>query len=154
MVWVFKGLAPLFQTHSSLQSRFTFNVVSPSSGTNNSLLYAVGIGLAILLLLGILYARRVSTRGRFVLHDYSDKPKEERIYYEIISDTIMQMRQRAGDRALEVATHTEGLAVEEKTGRVQKLTESPAKVLADLVSGYEKALGKKVSFSFRREKDL
>ena len=134
-------------------SRFTFNV-APSQGGNNDLLYVAGIGLAILLLFGFLYVRRVRTRGRFVVHDYSDKPKEERIYYEIISDTIMEMRQRAGDRALEVATHTEELEVDEKTGRVQKITGSPAKVVADLVSGYEKALGKKVSFSLRREKDL
>ena len=91
-------------------------------------------------------------KGRFTPFDYSDKPKEERIYYEIISDTIGQMRQRAGDRALDVATHTEGLVVDEKTGRVLELAGSPAKVVAGLVSGYEKALGKKVSFSFRPEK--
>ena len=91
-------------------------------------------------------------KGRFTPFDYSDKPKEERIYYEILSDTIGQMRQRAGDRALDVATHTEGLVVDEKTGRVLKLTDSPAKVVAGLVSGYEHALGKKVSFSFRAEK--
>ncbi len=133
-------------------SRFTFSVVSPSPGTNNNMLYVAGIGLAILLLLGILYVRRVRTRGRFVVHDYSDKPKEERIYYEIISDTIGQMRQRAGDRALEVATHTEGLVVDEKTGRVLELGGNPAKIVAGLVSGYEQALGKKVSFSFRRER--
>ncbi|MEK7640559.1 MAG: hypothetical protein AAB389_01005 [Patescibacteria group bacterium] len=87
---------------------------------------------------------------RFVPLEYSDKPKEERIYYEIISDTIGQMRQRSGDLALEVAMHTEGLVIEEKTGKVLSLTDSPAKIIAALVAGYEKTLGKKVSFSFRR----
>ncbi|MCR4325596.1 MAG: hypothetical protein NUV59_02205 [Patescibacteria group bacterium] len=135
-------------------SRFTFTVGPPVRMTDNSAIYFAGIALALLLILGLVYTLRVRSRGRFVIHDYSDKPKEERIYYEIISDTIGQMRQRAGDRALDVATHTQGLVVDEKTGRVLKITDSPAKVVAGLVSGYEKALGKKVSFSFRTDTTL
>jgi hypothetical protein len=86
---------------------------------------------------------------RPLLHDYSDKPKDERIYYEIVSDTIGQMRQRAGDRALEIALGIKGLRIDEKTGKVLALTGSPSKVVADLVSGYETDLGKKVSFALR-----
>ena len=113
-----------------------------------------GITLLISILMVLLGHALIKHRrkGRFTPFDYSDKPKEERIDYEILSDTIGQMRQRAGDRALDVATHTEGLVVDEKTGRVLKLTDSPAKVVAGLVSGYEKALGKKVSFSLRPDK--
>jgi hypothetical protein len=95
----------------------------------------------------------IQRRG-FAMHDYSDKPREERIYYEIVSDTIAQMRQRAGDRALDVALRTEGLMIDGKTGRVLRLTENPAKVVAGLVSGYEKAFGKKVSFSLRENKKI
>ena len=64
------------------------------------------------------------------------------------------MRQRAGDRALDVATHIEGLLVDERTGRVLQITGSPAKVVAGLVEGYEKELGKKVSFSLRKGEEL
>jgi len=100
-------------------------------------------------LLGYVLVRR-RRRVRYSPFDYSDKQKGERIYYEIVSDTIGQMRQRAGDGALDIAMRTPGLVIDETTGRVIKITKSPAKVVADLVSGYEKSLGKKVSFSFRR----
>ena len=135
-------------------SRFTFTVAPSAPLKSNNAIYFAGIGSATLLVLAAVYTLRVRARGRLVIHDYSDKPKEERIYYEIISDTIGQMRQRAGDHALDVATHTEGLVVDEKTGRVLKISESPAKVVAGLVSGYEKVLGKKVSFSLRASEKL
>jgi hypothetical protein len=61
----------------------------------------------------------------------------------------MQMRGRVGDQALEIASHIDGLKIDKETGRVLDLTEPPAKIIATLVSEYEKLLGKKVSFSFR-----
>ena len=90
-------------------------------------------------------------RTRYEPFDYSNQPKNNRIYYEIVSDTIGQMRQQSGERALEIAAHTPGLIIDEKTGRVLGITESPSKVVANLVSEYEKTLGKKVSFSFRNK---
>lgn len=87
---------------------------------------------------------------RFTPLDYSNIPHQRRVFYELISDTVMGMRQRVGDAALDIAAHTDGLVIDEKTGRVLKFTESPSKVVAQLVSGYEKALGQKVSFSFRK----
>ena len=88
-------------------------------------------------------------RGAIAPVDYSDIPHETRVFYELISDTIMEMRQQVGENALEIAKQIEGLTIDEKTGRVLKLSAKPSKIVADLVSGYEKALGKKVSFSFR-----
>jgi hypothetical protein len=61
----------------------------------------------------------------------------------------MGMRAQVGESALDIAKQIDGLVIDEKTGRVLKLTAKPSKVVAELVSGYEKALGKKVSFSFR-----
>jgi hypothetical protein len=87
---------------------------------------------------------------RFAPADYSDIPRDSRVFYELISDTILGMRQQVGERALDIAKQVGGLAIDEKTGRVLKLTEKPSKIIAELVSEYEKALGKKVSFSFRR----
>ncbi|MBI3633291.1 MAG: hypothetical protein HY226_03300 [Candidatus Vogelbacteria bacterium] len=88
---------------------------------------------------------------RFTPFDYSDIPHDERVFFELISDTITSMRQRVGDQALEVARKIDGLVIDEKTGRVLKITDSPSKVMAMLVSGYGRSLGKKVSFSFRKE---
>lgn len=82
--------------------------------------------------------------------DYSDIPSNQRIFFEIISDTIMGMRVQVGEKALDIARRIDGLVIDEKTYRVLKLTEKPSKVIAELVSEYEKSLGKKVSFSFRR----
>lgn len=84
--------------------------------------------------------------------DYHDIPKNERIFYEILSDTIMQMRGHVGIDALLIAANIDGLKIDERTGRVLGFTKSPSKVIANLVSEYEEQLGKKVSFSLRREK--
>ncbi len=82
--------------------------------------------------------------------DYLAIPREERPFYEILSDMIMQMRQRVGDDALSIAVNIEGLKIDKDTGRVISLTKPLAKIIATLVSEYEKTLGKKVSFSFRK----
>lgn len=84
--------------------------------------------------------------------DYSNIPQDKRIFFELLSDTIMAMRLKAGDVALDIAAHIDGLLIDTKTGRVLKITDEPSKIIALLVSGYEKALGKKVSFSFREKK--
>lgn len=97
--------------------------------------------------------RRRATR--LVTMDYPDIPRAERIFYEILSDTIMQMRSRVGDEALYIAENIDGLKIDGKNGRILALTERPSKVIAALISEYEKLLGKKVSISFRKEeKDL
>lgn len=101
----------------------------------------------LMVILGRVLIKRKSTRLSPI--DYSDVPHEKRVFFELLSDTIMQMRLRVGDTALEVATHIEGLTIDKKTGRVMKMTESPSKIIASLVAGYEKALGQKVSFFFR-----
>ncbi len=99
--------------------------------------------------LGRLFVKRRNTT-RFAPVDYSNIPRQNRIFYELISDTVMGMRQRVGDAALDIASRTNGLVIDEKTGRVLKFTESPSKVVAQLVSGYEKVLGQKTSFFFRK----
>ncbi|KKR70686.1 MAG: hypothetical protein UU13_C0002G0031 [Candidatus Nomurabacteria bacterium GW2011_GWB1_40_7] len=90
-------------------------------------------------------------RGRSTPLDYSDIPRDKRIFYEILSDTIMQMRERVGDDALLIAANIDGLKIDKETGKVHNISENPSKIIATLVSGYEKILGKKVSFSLRRE---
>lgn len=131
-------------------SRFTFNVAPHAPIMNSRSIYFAGIGFAVLSMLGIWYIARMRVRSRRgILHDYADTPSNERIYYEMVSDIITQMRLRVGDQALEVAIHIDGLVIDRETGRVLKITQSPAQVVAGLIAGYEKVLGKKVSFSLR-----
>lgn len=103
-----------------------------------------------MLLLSYMLVRRRHS-GRFAIFDYSNIPHSKRTFYEILSDTIMQMRGRAGDDALLIASQIDGLKIEKETGRVLSIDGNPSKIIATLVSEYEKLLGKKVSFSFRKE---
>jgi hypothetical protein len=106
------------------------------------------VSLLALLLGWILFKSR--QKGRLVPFDYSSISRDKRTFYEILSDTIMQMRQRVGDDALIIASQINGLKIDEESGRVLSISESPSKIIAILVSEYEKKLGKKVSFSFRK----
>lgn len=118
---------------------------------NNFYLYG-GTILLISSIVGIvshLYIRRRRAM-RFTPFDYSDIPHDKRTFFEILSDTIVGMRERVGDDALVIASNIDGLKIDKETGRVLALTEHPSKIIATLVSEYEKLLGKKVSFSFRK----
>jgi hypothetical protein len=133
-------------------SSFPFKVEKKIGSFFISDIILYGSTLAALLLvgLGLIYKLGfISKKPRARLHDYSDKPKDQIIYYEMLSDTVMQMRLRVGDAAVDIATRIDGLTIDEKTGRILKIADDPAKIIATLVSEYEKKLGKKVSFSFR-----
>ena len=102
------------------------------------------------LLLGYILVKR-HRKGRFTVFNYSNIPHNMRTFYEILSDTIAQMRGRVGDDALLVASQIDGLKIDKETGRVIAINENPSKIIATLVHEYEELLGKKVSFSFRKE---
>lgn len=84
--------------------------------------------------------------------DYSDVPNGMRTFYEILSDTIMDMRQRVGDQAIVIANSIHGLKIDPDSGKVLSIEDNPSKIIAELVSKYEVELGKKVSFLFRHTK--
>lgn len=111
-------------------------------------LFFIPVCIFLILLGSIIIKRR--NRSRFSSYDYSVVPMDKRVFFELISDTIMSMRQRVGDQALEIAKGVDGLKIDEQTGRVLELSDSPSRVIALLVARYEDILGKKVSFSFRR----
>lgn len=106
------------------------------------------ISIFMVLLSRALIKRRRATR--LAPFDYANIPHDKRTFYEILSDTIMSMRGRVGDDALLIASRIDGLKIDVRNGRVIELTGSPAKTIALLVAEYEKILGKKVSFSFRK----
>lgn len=134
-------------------TQFPFTVEKKILGIFQSNFFFYG-GIAILTsLLMILLGHSLIKRRRAMRltpFDYSDISHDMRIFYEILSDTIMEMRERVGDEALKIATNINGLKINKETGRVLALTEHPSKIIATLVSDYERLLGKKVSFSFRR----
>lgn len=136
-------------------TQFTFKVEQKIFGLFISDFFLFGIG-SIATILGILIAilgysfLKLRRRVRFTPIDYSDIPYDKRTFYEISSDMIMEMRARVGDDAILIADAIEGLKIDKKTGQIISLTDDPAKIISALVSEYEKLLGKKVSFSFRR----
>jgi len=85
-----------------------------------------------------------------VFHDYSDKPKDQMIYYEILSDIISQMRLRIGDDALDMAKDIPDLEINDKNGKILNIKKEPAKIVALLVGRYEKFSGKEFSFGLRQ----
>ncbi len=133
-------------------TQFPFTVEQKILGLFQSdfILYG-GITLLVSILVSLIalaFTKRRRTRSTPL--DYSDIPHDERVFFELLSDTIMEMRQRVGDSALQIARKIDGLVIDEKSGRILKLTGKPSKIIAELVSGYEQAIGKKVSFSFRK----
>lgn len=138
----------------SATTQFSFTVERKIFGFFQSdfFLYG-GVTLAASLLMFVLGHAFVKRRRkmRVTLFDYSDVPHNQRTFYEILSDTIMEMRDRVGDDALVIAANIDGLTIDEKNGRVLAMTDRPSKIIATLVSQYEKNLGKKVSFLFRGE---
>ncbi|TSC77727.1 MAG: hypothetical protein G01um101429_995 [Parcubacteria group bacterium Gr01-1014_29] len=88
--------------------------------------------------------------SRLTPHEYPEIPKEERIFYEIISDIIAQMRYRVGDKALDIARGIDDLIIDGNSGKVMSVKKSPAKIIALLILKYEKLLGQKISFAMRR----
>jgi hypothetical protein len=108
--------------------------------------FVVLVGLATLLFIAKKRYHQVSRSSPI---DYADVPTNMRTFYEILSDTIMDMRQRVGDQAILIANSVDGLKIDTETGRVLSLDRNPSKIIAELVSKYEVELGKKVSFSFR-----
>jgi hypothetical protein len=108
------------------------------------------VASVLLILLGRTLIKRRRT-SRFSPIDYTNIPSDKRPFYEMLSDTIMEMRARVGDDAMFIAEHVDGLKIDSRTGRVLSITDSPAKIIANLVTAYEATLGKKVSFSLRRD---
>jgi hypothetical protein len=133
-------------------SRFQINVENKIGGFFIRDLFLYGAIILVLLVIAAVITYFLSKkRPDFDIdyHDYSDKPEDQIIFYEILSDIISEMRLRIGDDALKIAEDIAGLRIEAKTGKVLEIKDNPAKIIAELVSRYEKLLGKKVSFSIR-----
>lgn len=132
-------------------SKFEFSVERKIAGifVSQFILYGtvtILVGIAFAVLSRLIIKRRASRSNP---HEYSDVPKEERLFYEIISDIIMQMRSHKGDQAIQIAGKIDGLVINEENGRVLKINKDPAEIVALLIFQYQKSFGKKMIFSPR-----
>ncbi len=136
-------------------SHFPFTVESKIGGIFRTTLltYAILSILGALIMAGcvIIFRKKYHQTSRLSPIDYSNVPSNIRTFYEIISDTIMDMRQRVGDQAILIANSIDGLKLDPESGKVLSISENPSKIIAELVSKYELELGKKVSFLFRHK---
>jgi len=133
-------------------SKFPFLVEEKIGGFFKSdlILYSIAFVLVILIAIVLTYLLAgVGRKRRVIFHDYSDKSKEQMIYYEMLSDIISEMRLRIGDDALEIAKNIPDLEINGKNGLIINIKNEPAKIIALLISRYEKLLGKKISFGLR-----
>lgn len=112
-----------------------------------SALFIVTAVFAGMVLVYCMFGRRWNRR--LILHDYSDKPKDEIIYYQMLSDIVAQMRLRIGDDAFKIAQNIPDLEIDTKTGRIVRIKKDPAKIIALLISRYEKLSGNRISFGLR-----
>jgi hypothetical protein len=133
-------------------SKFEFTVERKIAGifVSQFILYGtltILIGIAFAVLSRLVMKRRFN---RSTPQEYPKVPKKERIFYEIISDMITQMRSYVGDRAIQIASSIDGLVVDENNGRVLKINKDPAEIVSLLVLQYQKIFGKKMTFSPRQ----
>lgn len=136
-------------------SKFQIVVEEKIGGFFISDLILYGIILAIIIIIAIIltyFLSRKKPEFDVDYYDYSDKPKDQMIYYEILSDIISEMRLRVGDDALIIAEDIPGLTINAKTGLIIDIKKEPAEIIALLIARYGKILGKKVSFSLRQKK--
>lgn len=133
-------------------SQFQFTIEKKILGVfvSQFIIYTIiGVILAVILILvGRFINRR--RRSRFEAHDYSDIKKEERVFYELIGDMIMQMRYQKGKRAIELAQKIEGLVVDDESGKVLDINKDPAEIVTLLMIYYKKEFGKKADFLSQR----
>lgn len=100
----------------------------------------ITVGVGILFGFGGRYLVHRIRISRIKPYTYMDVNQEDRVYYELISDAIMQMRFHEGDEALALARDIPELHIDEE-GRVLKVEKNPAKIMALLLLLYERNFG-------------
>ncbi|HTE48774.1 MAG TPA: hypothetical protein VK675_02625 [Candidatus Paceibacterota bacterium] len=134
-------------------TQFSFTVERKIFGMFQSDLITFGGIIAVVGVIMIFLGRALRKHRRSMRltpFDYSAIPHDVRTYYEILSDTIMEMRGRVGDEALLIAAAVDGLEINKETGQVISISGRPSKIIATLVFEYENLLGEKASFSLRK----
>ena len=128
-------------------SKFEFTVEKKIAGIFVSQLILYGgftlfIGFIFAIISRLIIKSRVS---RLAIHDYSRISKPTRIYYEMVSDMIMQMHNSVGDKAYEMAsTMVDGLIIDKDNGKVLSINKDPSEIVSLLLVRYQNLFGKKL----------
>jgi len=130
-------------------SNFQFTVEKKIAGifASRFILYSIiTLVVAIIFVIAsrLLIKRRISRKD---VYEYKEVPKDTRVFYELISDMILQMRQHEGDEAIEIAKNIDGLKIDELSGKVLKIDKDPAEIVALLMLYYQKKFGKSIDYS-------
>jgi len=137
-------------------SKFSFVVEAKIAGIFESdfiLFSIIFVVVALLAPIFIYFFLGGMQKRPVAFHDYSDKPKDLIIYYEILSDIISQMRLRIGNDALEITKDIPDLQINDKNGVVINIKKDPAKIIALLVSRYEQVSGQRISFGLGQKRN-
>lgn len=132
----------------------SFNIVKPAGIQIKgyfliTFIAVIFIGV-ILFIIQIYTTKKVGRTGRFAPHEYPNLPKRERLFYEIISDLIMQAHYRIGDKALELSGKIDGLIIDKENGRILEINRDPSEIIAMLVLEYERHFGAELKFMPRK----
>lgn len=106
------------------------------------------VGFAFFVLSRVFVGRR---KRRLALLDYGEVEKEQRPFFELISDLIVTARKQHGERAIEIAAEIDGLVLDEEEGRVLNINKDPAEIIALLILKYERAFKKKIKYQPRKK---
>lgn len=131
------------------ESEFSFEVEEYILGLRKTtflmLLAATG---GVLVIFGGAVAWAVRSQGHMrspEVFDYSHRKADEKVYFELIGESIAQMRRLNGDAALKVAMGVRGLRINPRTGEVLAVTGNPMVVMNVLVLRFETLLGRRMS---------
>lgn len=136
-------------------SKFTFSIESKIGGffISDLIIYGLSsITIIIFIIIIVYFFTRKLNKNRVFFFNYSDKPKNEIVYYEILSDMINQMRFRIGNDAIELAQEIPNLQIDSRSGKVINIAKEPAKIIALLIHRFEEFSGHKMSFGLRPKK--
>lgn len=131
------------------ESQFSFEVVELIWGLRKTVFMALAVATVVVLVVFgtvIAWAVRTGARARAAeTFDYSHRKDDEQVYYQLISESIAQMRRLNGDAALKAAGSIPGLRIDPRTGEVLEITGNPMVIMNVLVLRYETLLGRRMN---------
>lgn len=129
-------------------SRLPFKVENKIGGFFQSdlMIYASFFLLVMAIVILMTYFFTNWRKRRVIFYDYSDKPKDQRVYYEMLSSIISQMRLHIGDDAIKITQDIPELKINPRNGLIEYIGDDPAKIVALLIFRYENLLGRPLSF--------
>lgn len=137
-----KTIADVLKLQFVVENKFAGFFVSQLLSTVNILLLFVVI-LVLFNKFFVLKSRKV------IPYDYTSIPESERVYYEMISDMIIQIHDSIGDKAYKMANAIPGLSVDSESGKIMRIAKDPSEVMSVLFIKYQTVFKKKLNIKAR-----